>query len=57
MDIQPGLVHLPSKQNVHFAPYTETFGYSDGSGSSLNPDLPDCWQVNNIQLTIKFVCG
>ena len=29
------------------APYTETFGYSDGSGSSLNPDLPDCWQVNN----------
>ena len=29
------------------APYTETFGYSDGSGSSVNPDLPDCWQVNN----------
>ena len=29
------------------APYTETFGYSDGSGNTSNPDLPDCWQVNN----------
>ena len=25
------------------APYNQTFGYSDGSGSSVNPDLPDCW--------------
>jgi hypothetical protein len=24
-------------------PWTETFGYSDGSGSSTNPDLPNCW--------------
>ena len=24
-------------------PYTQDFGYSDGSGNSSNPDLPDCW--------------
>ena len=25
------------------SPYSEDFGYSDGSGSTANPDLPDCW--------------
>jgi hypothetical protein len=24
-------------------PYSQDFGYSDGTGSSTNPDLPDCW--------------
>ena len=24
-------------------PYAEDFSYSDGTGSSTNPDLPDCW--------------
>jgi len=24
-------------------PYSQDFGYSDGTGSSSNPDLPDCW--------------
>ena len=24
-------------------PYSQDFGYSDGTGSSINPDLPDCW--------------
>ena len=24
-------------------PYSQDFGYSDGTGSSNNPDLPDCW--------------
>ena len=28
-------------------PYTETFGYSDGTGSTANPDLPDCWSAEN----------
>jgi len=27
------------------SPLTETFGYSDGSGNSTNPDLPDCWDL------------
>ena len=37
------------------APYTETFGYSDGSGNSGNPDLPDCWQVNNYSAYSQIV--
>ncbi len=28
-------------------PYTETFGYSDGTGNTANPDLPDCWSAEN----------
>ena len=27
------------------SPLTETFGYSDGSGNSSNPDMPDCWDL------------
>src|SRR6056300_1486204 len=30
------------------SPYSEDFGYSDGSGSSSNPDLPDCWEHQNL---------
>src|SRR6056300_1340089 len=30
------------------SPYSEDFGYSDGSGSSSNPDLPDCWEHHNL---------
>ena len=26
------------------SPYSEDFGYSDGTGSTANPDLPDCWE-------------
>ena len=29
------------------SPYEEDFGYSDGTGSSSNPDLPDCWKHEN----------
>ncbi|MGY8913296.1 MAG: hypothetical protein ACKVHS_08515, partial [Flavobacteriales bacterium] len=28
-------------------PYTETFGYSDGTGTSADPQLPDCWSAEN----------
>jgi hypothetical protein len=30
------------------SPYSEDFGYSDGSGSTANPDLPDCWEHQNL---------
>ena len=30
------------------SPYSEDFGYSDGTGSSSNPDLPDCWAHENL---------
>ena len=30
------------------APFEEDFGYSDGTGSSSNPDLPDCWGHQNL---------
>ena len=30
------------------SPYSEDFGYSDGSGSTANPDLPDCWSHQNL---------
>ncbi len=30
------------------SPYSEDFGYSDGTGSTANPDLPDCWEHQNL---------
>ena len=37
------------------SPYSEDFGYSDGSGSTANPDLPDCWEhVNRSAYTFNY---
>jgi hypothetical protein len=37
------------------SPYSEDFGYSDGTGSTANPDLPDCWEhVNRSAYTFNY---
>ncbi|MGB0183384.1 MAG: choice-of-anchor J domain-containing protein, partial [Schleiferiaceae bacterium] len=38
------------------SPYVQDFGYSDGTGSSSNPDLPDCWSHENLSAYIYNYC-
>ena len=38
------------------SPYSEDFGYSDGTGSTANPDLPDCWEHQNLAAYTSNYC-
>ena len=38
------------------SPYVQDFGYSDGTGSSSNPDLPDCWSHENLSAYLYNYC-